>query len=673
MGRNFARTIRSFLIILALPTCCLTTAPPDLHARVEQLEKNYGKIKEQLEAKIVDLETKVGQLEAIVEKQDSLLAVLKKGHKPLKENIDINQHRRQNATLRTCHEIHVANPSYPSGMYWIDPDGQGIGDPPIHVYCGMEEGQRDGDWSWSDPVGTTSILHDSESKMDIGNCIEPGCYSRPIKYYASDRQVEALIQLSTDCHQRIKYHCRKAPFNYKGIAYAWWNDKDGKRHEFSNWLTTCDKLSDTEFTENGLVNDKRLPFTRFYFSNPLKGSGQHRVSRLRCYGKAKTEAMPRSCEDLWRMGHTLNGIYSVKGAKQIETVFCQFDKRPNEQDFQKKIGYQDIKTRPVYFYVKRASYSPLGTFISDVVNIGGAMDTFNGVFTAPVTGTYFFSLVGYALVHLTTSIERKHAVCIYWRNIVAGAMVHIIKDNRMFYYLYFFCPADKVQPSARPMKSHVCHVSGTSGDGRCSSETSDQSCPTRYSVRDFILPAVTAFRWIRIKGERWQQASRASGNPGRQGTRKSSGISWKCRWNCPSFVLVCKTNFELVTKMVADLVNGELMQLDASATEDERFAHYFEKTFYLQVSVLAGADTTLQSIAFQFGGMAFQLVDDVLDLATDLREGLAIAPVLFAAYKFPELNPLIRRQFNQPQDGERAYHLVHCSDGLQRTKELANQ
>ncbi|KAK4011418.1 hypothetical protein OUZ56_020535 [Daphnia magna] len=395
MGRDLSGTIRSFLIILALSTCCFTTAPPDLQARVEQLEKYYVEIKEHFEAKIIDLETKVVRLEAKVEKQDSLLAVLKKGHKPLKENVDINQHLRQNATLRTCHEIHVANPSYPSGMYWIDPDGQGIGDPPIHVYCEMEAEQ-------SDVKGTTSILHDSESKMDIGNCTEPGCYSRPIKYYASDRQIEALIQLSSYCHQHIRYHCRKTPLNFDGIAYAWWNVKDGERHEFSNRSTTCDQLAYTEgYDLQYVVDNVSLPITRIHFSNPFKGFGQHQVSRLRCRGKAKTEAMPRSCEDLWRMGHNLNGIYSVKGAKQMETVFCQFDKRPNEQDFQKRIGYQDIKTRPVYFFVQRLkNFSeeliPI-PFDRDLVNIGGAMDSHSGVFTAPFKGTYFFSFAGLAV------------------------------------------------------------------------------------------------------------------------------------------------------------------------------------------------------------------------------------------------------------------------------------
>ncbi|XP_057370174.1 all trans-polyprenyl-diphosphate synthase PDSS1-like [Daphnia carinata] len=155
--------------------------------------------------------------------------------------------------------------------------------------------------------------------------------------------------------------------------------------------------------------------------------------------------------------------------------------------------------------------------------------------------------------------------------------------------------------------------------------------------------------------------------------------------------------FELISQMVADLVNGEFMQTEESATGDEQFAHYLEKTFKKtasliacscqSVAVLAEADATLQKIAFQFGrqlGMAFQLVDDVLDfvatsaqlgkpVAADLRLGLATAPVLFAAHKFPELNPMIQRRFNQPGDVETAFYLVHRSDGLQRTKELASQ
>ena len=68
-----------------------------------------------------------------------------------------------------------------------------------------------------------------------------------------------------------------------------------------------------------------------------------------------------------------------------------------------------------------------------------------------------------------------------------------------------------------------------------------------------------------------------------------------------------------------------------------------------------------QDIAFQYGknvGLAFQLVDDWLDFvasadqlgkpaAADLKLGLATAPVLFASQQFPELHPLILRNFSR--------------------------
>jgi hypothetical protein len=42
---------------------------------------------------------------------------------------------------RTCRELRAADPSLASGMQWIDPDGQGIGDDPIFVYCDMSTGK----------------------------------------------------------------------------------------------------------------------------------------------------------------------------------------------------------------------------------------------------------------------------------------------------------------------------------------------------------------------------------------------------------------------------------------------------------------------------------------------------------------------------------------------------
>ena len=56
--------------------------------------------------------------------------------------------------------------------------------------------------------GKTSVLHDSESPTDVGHCADPGCYSRPIKYSASTRQMDALSELSNECHQSIRVNFR---------------------------------------------------------------------------------------------------------------------------------------------------------------------------------------------------------------------------------------------------------------------------------------------------------------------------------------------------------------------------------------------------------------------------------------------------------------------------------
>jgi decaprenyl-diphosphate synthase subunit 1 len=141
-------------------------------------------------------------------------------------------------------------------------------------------------------------------------------------------------------------------------------------------------------------------------------------------------------------------------------------------------------------------------------------------------------------------------------------------------------------------------------------------------------------------------------------------LNWLYLSFCPSQVL-------------NDLVQGEFMQLGAKETENERFSHYFTKTYrktaslianslkavskqkpttrawtwrafsFLQAATISGADAPLVETAFQYGknlGLAFQFVDDLLDFvsssetmgkpaAADLKLGLATAPVLFACEK----------------------------------------
>ena len=104
-------------------------------------------------------------------------------------------------------------------------------------------------------------------------------------------------------------------------------------------------------------------------------------------------------------------------------------------------------------------------------------------------------------------------------------------------------------------------------------------------------------------------------------------------------------------------------------------------------AVLAGVNSSLVEQAFQYGrniGIAFQLVDDLLDFivsadqlgkpaGADLKLGLATAPVLFAAEKFPQLNEMIGRRFETKGDVERAFQLVQESGGLEETRQLARK
>ncbi|KAI6241296.1 Thioredoxin [Aphelenchoides fujianensis] len=151
-----------------------------------------------------------------------------------------------------------------------------------------------------------------------------------------------------------------------------------------------------------------------------------------------------------------------------------------------------------------------------------------------------------------------------------------------------------------------------------------------------------------------------------------------------------------MASIVEDLVRGELMQLVAPKEDDPnaRFQDYMTKTFYKTASLFANScksvamlstkSTDIQEKAFQFGrdlGLAFQLTDDVLDYVStsselgkpaysDLRHGLATAPVLFAAQELPQLNALINRRFNQSGDVEEAYECVQRSSALEKTRDL---
>ncbi|KAK7796035.1 hypothetical protein U0070_014005 [Myodes glareolus] len=95
--------------------------------------------------------------------------------------------------------------------------------------------------------------------------------------------------------------------------------------------------------------------------------------------------------------------------------------------------------------------------------------------------------------------------------------------------------------------------------------------------------------------------------------------------------------------------------------ENERFAHYLEKTFKKTASLIANScevvsvlgcpHPVVHEIAYQYG-IAFQLIGDILDftscsdqmgkpISADLKLGLATGPVLFVCQQFPEMNAML--------------------------------
>ena len=99
-----------------------------------KLETKLNQLKEiniRLEEKVTQLEAKSAELEIKVQLQA-----------PGSNNCEtITQlTAKLNGIPRTCQDLRAADPSLPSGMHWIDPDGQSVSDSPIYVYCDMTTG-----------------------------------------------------------------------------------------------------------------------------------------------------------------------------------------------------------------------------------------------------------------------------------------------------------------------------------------------------------------------------------------------------------------------------------------------------------------------------------------------------------------------------------------------------
>lgn len=151
----------------------------------------------------------------------------------------------------------------------------------------------------------------------------------------------------------------------------------------------------------------------------------------------------------------------------------------------------------------------------------------------------------------------------------------------------------------------------------------------------------------------------------------------------------------LLAEVVEHLVTGEIMQMTTTSDQRCSMEYYMEKTYYKTASlisnsckaiaILAGQTAEVAVLAFEYGknlGLAFQLIDDVLDFTgtsaslgkgslSDIQHGIVTAPILFAMEEFPQLRAIVEEGFENPENVNIALDYLGKSRGIQKTKELA--
>lgn len=164
-----------------------------------------------------------------------------------------------------------------------------------------------------------------------------------------------------------------------------------------------------------------------------------------------------------------------------------------------------------------------------------------------------------------------------------------------------------------------------------------------------------------------------------------------------SFLLGSLDNLELVkifSEVLQGLCLGEVQQSELAYNPNISWDDYIlkskRKTAILfscacfGPAIISGAPSRQIEALKDFGlnfGLAFQIIDDLLNFYTDdqvgkpscqdLREGTITAPVIYAIEEFPEIKKCIETEFEEEETVLKVVELVKSSQGIVKTKQLA--
>jgi all-trans-nonaprenyl-diphosphate synthase len=152
---------------------------------------------------------------------------------------------------------------------------------------------------------------------------------------------------------------------------------------------------------------------------------------------------------------------------------------------------------------------------------------------------------------------------------------------------------------------------------------------------------------------------------------------------------------KLLSEVIKDFAEGEIQQGLYCFDTDRTIEDYLQKSYYKTASLMANSSKAAAILSdvsdrqaeqlYHYGrhlGLAFQIVDDILDFTgsteelgkpagSDLKSGNLTVPVLYALEEEPYLKVLIEREFLQEGDLEQAVALVRKNGGIERSRELA--
>ena len=154
---------------------------------------------------------------------------------------------------------------------------------------------------------------------------------------------------------------------------------------------------------------------------------------------------------------------------------------------------------------------------------------------------------------------------------------------------------------------------------------------------------------------------------------------------------------QLISKVIIDFAEGEVQQGIKSFDCGISIEDYIEKSFYKTASLIACSckGTTMlnfeqkyiQDNFYLYGkhlGLAFQIIDDILDISgctrilgkpagSDIKNGNFTAPLIFAMEEKPQLATLTSKDFRDQEEIDEIIKIIKSTKGIQKAKDLAQE